>query len=137
MGKEILIALRKKIPVSEYLYRINGKSNGNGYGSSYAEEKIERPAFSGDVKEAVKSVYEKIRGSRGAVLLDSNMDIIRRVSAREVSKMIRMARQNVFAVVVDGSAVGSIIEACEERNVQHLAATQFSGASSSVNLISL
>ncbi len=129
-GKEILIALRKKITPQEF-YRNLGR-NGN------IREETEEEDFAGDIKEALRNAYEKIRDSKQALLLDSKMDVIRRVPNREVSRAIPSSRKKVFAVVVDGSAVGAIIKSCDESGVRHLAATNFSNVENAkVNLVSL
>ncbi len=135
-GKEILIALRRKVKIDEYLRR-----NGNSYynGNNSGAEKSEEAEFKGDIKEAVKKVYSEIKGTRGAALVDANFDIIRKVGARETARAIFNSRRKVYAVIVEGSATGPIVKACEDGNVKHLAATNFSSnaADTKVNLISL
>ena len=140
-GKEILIALRKKISVKEYLYFLKRSGDFNSEAPATTEAssqaKFEEIPIE-KVKEKVREVYEKIKGSKGALLLDNNFDIIRNVSSREASKMVKMSKKDVYAVVIDGTATGMIISACEERGVKHLGATQFANVSDAkVNLISL
>ena len=139
-GKEILIALRRKIRAGEYLKR-SGNSVYNGNGNSTETKEIEskevETEFKGDLKEAVKNKFASIKGTKSAVLVDGNFDIIRRVSAREVARSVGHSRNKIFAVVIDGSATKSIIESCEEQGVKHLAATNFSDSSDKLNLISL
>ena len=131
-GKEILMALRKKISVGEYL-RFNG--NGNNNNGNNGNSSVD---FKGDIKQAVKGAYEGIRGTKAALILDSNMDIIRKVGARETGRAIQSSRKQVFAVIVDGIATGTIIKTCDEFGVKHLAATNFSTVENArVNLISL
>ncbi len=133
-GKEILMALRKKISVKEYL-RFNGSSNNNGNGGNNGSSSED---FKGDVKQAVKGAYEGIRGTKAALILDSNMDIIRKVGAREAGRAVQNSRKQVFAVIVDGIATGPIIKTCDEFGVKHLGATNFSTVENArVNLISL
>ena len=131
-GKEILMALRKKISVGEYLrFNGNGNNNNGNNGNSSAD-------FKGDIKQAVKGADEGIRGTKAALILDSNMDIIRKVGARETGRAIQSSRKQVFAVIVDGIATGTIIKTCDEFGVKHLAATNFSTVENArVNLISL
>ena len=129
-GKEILIALRKRIPTAEFLQRIQYERN--GYDEEEKGEASEgstaTTTYSGDVKEALKSAYEKIRGTRTAVLVDANFDVIKKVSSREVTRNIMGTRKQIFAVIVDGSAVSPTIRACDERGVQYLAALTFGSA---------
>src|SRR3989338_9072593 len=85
-GKEILIALRKKIPVSEYLRGLGRES--------YSVEQEKK--FEGDVKAASREAYGKIKGTRSALLVDGNFDVIRIVAQREVTKYIRGSRGRVY-----------------------------------------
>lgn len=141
-GKEILIALRRKIKVEEYT-----RHNGNGHHHS-RREREDKPSgeaveikYEGDAKERLRDVYsEKLDGQKGALLLDENLDVIKKVGAREVVKNLRNSRTGVAAVVMEGSVTSSLVRACEERGVSYLAATNFgSGAENAkkVELVSL
>jgi DNA primase len=141
-GKEILMALRKKVSVSDFLrknrYEIESAESGVKESPESNEEKSEAPEFKGNVKEAVKEKYAQIKGTKNALLLDGEMNIIQKVSSKEVSRSIRDSRKKVFAVVIDGAALGAIIKTCDENGVSHLAATNFSSFDNAkVNLISL
>lgn len=71
-------------------------------------------------------------------MLDSNLEVVRKVSTRDISRGIRYSRKRVFAVVLDGTALGSIIRVCDENGVLYLGATNFgSFENAKVNLISL
>ena len=138
-GKEILMALRKRVSVEEFFRK-------NRVELARAEVEVEdeqiaeqgKITFNGDIKEEARKKYSGIKGTRMALLLDGNMDIIKKVSSREVSRNIRFSKQKVFAVVIDGSALGAIIGACDESGVSYLAATNFSSFDNAkVNLISL
>jgi len=140
-GKEILMALRKKIPVGEFLSRERRFGNG-GYESEktekMTEEAKEEVEFKGNAKDAIRSAYEKVKGTKNALILDSNMDVIKRVTSREIVKSITTSRKKVFAVIIDGAATGAIIEVCDETGVVYLAATNFARIEGAkVSLISL
>ena len=125
-GKEILIALRKKITAGEFL-RMNGHS-------IVEEEKV----FEGDVKEAAKTAYKGIAGTKQALLMNSGFEVIRKISIREVARALDNSRSKVFAVVMDGTVTQTILRVCEEKGVRHLAGTNFGSIKDSkVNLISL
>jgi DNA primase len=135
MGKEILVALRKKVSTSEFLKRMkfNGEQN-------EGKAELKESNFSeSDVKETMKKAYEKIKGTKSAVLIDSNSDIIQKISIREMIRSIKESRKKIFAVIVDGTATPAVIESCEEAGVLHLGATNFSGVKegTKVNLVSL
>jgi len=138
-GKEILMSLRKRVSPNEFFrkYRTEISSAEEEVEEEQATE-IGKPVFDGDIKKEVKKRYEEIKGSKNALLLNSAMEIIRKVSSKEVSRNVRGAKQKVFAVIIDGPALKSIIEACDEVGVSYLAATNFSSfEGAKVNLISL
>tara|TARA_Y100000310_G_scaffold326837_1_gene392292 strand:- start:15607 stop:16752 length:1146 start_codon:yes stop_codon:yes gene_type:complete len=130
-GKEILMALRKKIPTSDFL-----KFNGNG--NNRFVEKKEEVEFEGDVKAESRKAYLKIKGEKCALLVDGKFDVIRKIGVREIARSLRNSGRKVFAVIVDGNATTTVIRSCDENDVKHLAATNFSSVSGAkVNLISL
>jgi len=140
-GKEILIALRKKMTVSEFMrrnrYELANVSEEPARQESIAKSEPEL-VFQGDAKAVVRKKYEEIKGTKQALLLDGNMDVIRKVSSRDVSRGIRYTKQKVLAVVIDGTAISAIINACDENGVQYLGATNFGSIDNAqVNLISL
>lgn len=155
-GKEILMSLRKKVGVKDFL-RMLKYSGTNGNGAGYVRESdraadreeravekpVEKPVekeveFVGDAKAKVRETYEKIRGSKNAILVDIKFDIIRKVSPRDVPRALDYSRQKVFAVIIDGPATSGIIRSCDDFGVKHLGATQFSAVENTkVNLISL
>jgi len=124
-GKEILMALRKKISPDEFFRKEKSK-----YGF--------QESFTGNIKESAREQYKKIEGTKKALLLDSNMDSIKQVSSREIPRSIQDSPTQVFAIIIDGPATSGIIKVCDENKVQHLAAKNFSTVEDSkVNLISL
>ena len=131
-GKEILVSLRKKVKTEEYL-----KRNGNSFYNGNNVEEKEEIKFEGDIKAEARRGYENIRGTKSAILVDGNFDIIRKVSSREVAKAIGYSRKQILAVIIDGAATKSIISACEERGIKYLGATNFSDVSDKLELISL
>lgn len=136
-GKEILMALRKKIPSNDFLRRARGLKE-NTEERAPKEEKKEEEEFKGDVKKEAKEKYKEIKGSKSALLIDGKFDVMRKVNSKEVSRAVLNSRKKVFSVIIDGNATGSIIRACDNKGVKYLAATNFSAVSDAkVNLISL
>ncbi|MBU0977827.1 MAG: DNA primase [Nanoarchaeota archaeon] len=142
-GKEILIALRRKIPAADYL-----KNNGNGFSRDGRRDNREdsrevasaEVSYSGDVKQKLRSVYsEKLNGNKGALLLDGNLDVIRKVGNKEVVKSVKGSRTPVAALILDGTATSSLVRLCDEHGIRYFAATNFGGSvdGAKVELISL
>jgi DNA primase len=135
-GKEILMALRKKIPSRDFLRRARGLKESTEERAPKEEKKEEE--FKGDVKKEAKEKYKEIKGSKRALLIDGKFEVMRKVNAKEVSRAVLSSRNKVFSVIIDGNATGSIIRACDNKGVKYLAATNFSAVSDAkVNLISL
>lgn len=149
-GKEILICLRKRIPVSEF-FRYN--SDENRYRGEYKrypqeEEKVTVEPLEGNNKETamlseeqktkISSLYEEISGKKSALLLDSNLEIIKKISSKNISSALDKTRSRVYAVIIDGTAIPAIIKAAEKAGCRHIAAKNFSfSEDTSLNLISL
>ena len=136
-GKEILMALRKKISVEEFLkYRkFNGNEGNAWHENNPPVKKDEKDSV--EVKSKIRELYKEIEGSKNALLLDSKLDIIRKVGSRDISKSLESGRIRVFAIVLDGIATNSLIKILEESGVVYLAATNFGNVKeTSLNLIS-
>jgi DNA primase len=89
-GKEILMALRKKIPTGVYLRREN--FNGGAYGSDSQDEEAE--PMDEAKRDKLRDVYEdQGRGTKSALLLDSDFSVIRKVGAREVPRSLKMSKK--------------------------------------------
>lgn len=139
-GKEILLALRRKISASEYLSleRRYGRFGGSPDSSASPSSPVAPVQGSVDGKQAVRDAFAKIRDTKSAVLLDGTGSVIRQVSNREVTRSIIGSKQPVFAVVIDGQAASATLRACDERGVQFCGATTFASADGvRVQLLSL
>lgn len=122
-GKEILQALRRKVPVEEYTRKQGGE---------------DIVLDSKEAKSKIKDIYAELKGTGKAFLISSEYEVIREVSAREVSVAIKRSREKPAIVVIDGSATGAVINSCDEKGVQFLAATNFGSAKDAkVELISV
>ncbi|MEI6731408.1 MAG: DNA primase DnaG [archaeon] len=142
-GKEILIALRKKMSVDEFFGR-RGRMMTDNTGKprepepAVVESVVEEKEFSGDAKKAARDAYEKIRGSKMALLVDSNFDIIQKVGSREISRALSNSRNKVYGIILDGNASAGLIDICGEAGIKYLAATHFSSVpDTKIHLISL
>lgn len=144
-GKEILQALRKKVPVKEFLDKLGRMNGGDFRERGHYEEsednkaqEEEREVKPEEVKRAIKERYEEIKGTKKALLIDSNLEIAREVSSRDVSSSLKKMRKKIVAVVIDGIAPSAVIKACDEKGVSFVGATNFSSIpESNVELISL
>jgi len=123
-GKEILLALRRKIPTKDFLYRNSNGSEGN-----------EVTPFSGDVPSALKEKYSEIKGTKKALLLSVDLSVAKTISSVAVAPALNRIRGKIVAVVIDGIATKQIIQTCEEKGVSYIVAKNFAAVETNVKLI--
>jgi len=126
-GKEILLALRRRIPAREFLRK--------NYANS--DESVEFTPFTGDVPSALKEKYSEIRGSKKAMLLNADLSVNRIVSNVELVPAMGRVRNSLTAVIIDGIATKQIIQSCEEKGVSFIAAKNFAAVETNIELIGL
>lgn len=131
-GKEILVALRRKIEVKEFLYELRRA------GIEVNKQSESKSEISGDAKEKLREIYGGVQGTKSALLLDENFDVIRKVSARDVNKGVEGTRKQIFAIILEGTATSSLIKLCDDANIKYLAAVNFGKTDDArVKLVSL
>jgi DNA primase len=138
-GKEILLALRRRMSVKEYLSleQRYGRFGGSP-DSAPSSPSVAPTQGTVDGKQAVRDAFEKIRDTKSAVLLDGEGSVIKQVSVREVGKSVAYSKKPVFAVVIDGQATSVTIRALDECGVQYCGATTFGNVENArVTLVSL
>lgn len=122
-GKEILLALRRKVPAKDFFYK-----------NSDVEEIA---PFTGDFSKALKEKYNEIKGTKKALLLNADFSVARSLSSVEVVPALNRMRTNVAAVIIDGIATKQIIQTCEEKGVSYIAAKNFAAVETNIELIGL
>lgn len=154
VGKEILQALRRKIPVKDFFrdergfrdYRGNYRQEDNRfryrereqYGAREEEKQEERNTeITEDEKEKLKKIMSKLEGTKSAHLLDNNLEVIKEVSSASVASSLIRSREKVFAIVMDGLVTSNVVHSAEEKGVKAIAARNFAYTETSIKLISL
>jgi len=152
-AKEILVGLRKKIKVDEFISQ-NKKRSRRGYKESeerrgykeseekrYEEPASEKTETSEKIEklkegelERLKEIMENITGTRGAVLLNENLEIIKKAP---ISQLYNLRMRNVYSIVIDGTATLSIVKSAEKLNCRHLIARNFIFTETDMDLVSL
>ena len=132
-GKEILMRLRKKVPSGEFFSR-SERMYKKEYYSVKEKEEIE---LSDEKKEELKKISEKTKGSRKAVLLDNQLNEIKKVSAKSLSGILKKSGEKPHALVIDGTVTEAIIKSAEQANVQLIVAKNFSTTDTKIKLLSL
>ncbi|MDD5012516.1 MAG: DNA primase DnaG [Candidatus Nanoarchaeia archaeon] len=126
-GKEILMALRKKIPAREFF-------------SKKEEQRSERKKefeLGTDEKDKLRKIENENKGSGKAVLLDNSLNEIKKVSVKTLASSLSRSRDKPTAIVIDGTATTPIIISAEEIGTKVIAAKNFATTDTSIKLMSL
>lgn len=129
--KEILKALRLKVPWDQAKSELK---NGNGSSTmvtSYERpDRFERPAQAivesrePEVPKhikAMKVMAEEVFGTRGAFILDEQLNILGRVPVKELDSTLQEI-EGVYAVVLDGEITQSIAKIADSNGIKYLVA---------------
>jgi DNA primase len=150
-GKEILMNLRKRIPLEEYFRRerylsmnsrndrnFSNYSNRSNYSNSgnRPETPAEKVELDDDKKQILKDIFMEIEGTGKAILLDSSLKEIKSVSARGLNLTLRKISAKPSVLVIDGAVTGSLIEVAEEIACQIIVAKNFSATSEKIQMLS-
>jgi len=135
-GKEILMNLRKKVDVNEFLSREN---HSNDRYSRGAENKKSAPMMDLDdeKKNKLRELTEKNKKSGKAILLDNYLKEIKKVSAKSLSSSLKRSHQKPAVLVIDGTVTNPIINSAEESGVQLIVANNFATTETKIKLLSL
>lgn len=129
--KEILTCLRKKIPAGEFSrgkrerFEIRKEEQGRG----------ETAENLSDNKEKLKKFLEEVENTKLAIILDSQLNLIKKVSIRALFSVLE--KERAYALVID-TLTPYVVRIAEEFGVKNIAAKNFSLVKETrINLISL
>jgi DNA primase len=142
-GKEIIMNLRKRVPAGEFFSRFS--RNDNDYRDNYKKRErivegptvIEKIELNDDDKKKLKKISSEIQGSDKAVLLDRELNDIKRVSVKSLSNALRKVNEKPIIIVMDGTVTRSVVEASEDSGIQIIVAKNFSTTDTQIELMSL
>ncbi len=133
-GKEVLIALRKKISVDEYF----GKSR-----RAPIRRREEEPLESVKVnigdseKKTLTELSDKNKGSGKAILLDSSLNELKSIPVKTLGGTLRRMRNKPSIMIFDGTVTSSTIRASEDSGMQVIVAKNFATTDTNIQLLSL
>jgi DNA primase len=155
-GKEILMNLRKRIPVKEFLSpgsreRTSERNNShssytqrNSYSqkseSSREEIKTEKQdnfELDSDKKKILKDIAKENEGKGRAVLLNSSLKEIKTISLKTLAPSLNRLREKPTVLIIDGIATTPIILSAEDAGCKVIVAKNFSTTDTKVKLLSL
>ena len=140
-GKEILMNLRKRVPVKEFLSDSFKKEKPIEKENYVKQEKEVKkyPAFeiTSEIKDKLKKIVKELTDSKKAIIFDRSLNQIKEVSAKTLATTINRMREKPVIVVVDGVATMPIIASCEDAGCEVIVAKNFASTNTSIKLLSL
>ncbi len=136
--KEILMNLRRKVPLNEFLRREGmqrGSGNFQSSNNNYSNNRRKTELSEND-KEKLKEISKENDGSGKAILLDDSFRKIREISSRGIGGSLKRAGENPYAIILDGTVTSSVIDAAEDAGCQVLVAKNFAATSNNLQLLS-
>jgi DNA primase len=129
-GKEILMILRRRVPLNEFLRREGMQKRES------TDNTPKKKELSEEQKEKLKKILKDNEDSGKAILLDESLKEIREISARGFGGSLRRVNEKPFGIVLDGTVTSSIIEAAEDAGYQFIVAKSFAATSNNIQLLS-
>ena len=123
-GKELLAALRKKMPVQVFLQGSSDPSKNREFGLNEEE------------KEKIREKFNANEGSGKAILLDENLNETGSVPVAGLEVSLKKSRDGIKILVMDGTVTKSIISAAEESGCGVIAAKNFATTETDIKLLS-
>ena len=133
-GKEILMSLRKKTPVREFLSGFQEKTD-----RFERREMIEKKEFelTIDDKKILKDIAKENEGSGKAVLLNESLKEMKTVSTKSLAGTLKRIREKPAVIIIDGVATSPIISSAEEEKCKVIVAKNFATTDTKIKLLSL
>ena len=144
-SKEILQALRKKVPLEDYTstqrtrgvrdYENMGSERKASSTSSDVETSKIVKKMTAKEKEEIKEKVEELVGTKGAIIFNKDLEEIRKVPVGRLGFL--ELNEDPYIIAIDGTATPKIIENCEKLGCDNLIATNFVSSDTNINLVSL
>ncbi|MBR9702143.1 DNA primase [Candidatus Pacearchaeota archaeon] len=139
-GKEVLMYLRKKVSVNEYFSRGRRTFRPRETPRPVEEKKevkTESIELDDEKKEKLKELSKENEGSGKAILLDNQLNEMKRISAKGLNSALRRAQEKPSIIIIDGTVTSAIMNAAEEVGCQVIVAKNFATTDTKIKLLSL
>lgn len=163
-GKEIITCLRKRISLQEFREKFSAERR-RGRHFMHREERYDREEskdsrdysfnrrkpekeeeteeqtiqevkpLTEQEKESFQSLFFDLIGTRGAYIVDSNLEILKKVPSSELISVLRNLKK-IYAIILDGTATMLLIRTAEKTMCRHIIAKNFATTSNRLNLVS-
>ena len=133
-GKEVLMCLRKTIPVKEYLRK--GYFPKEEKAESLEEAVSEKIELTAEKKEKLKEIFKENLGKEKALLLDSELNEIKTISVKGFGLSLEKIKEKPKIIIIDGVVTKNILSDAEEAGCQIIVANNFAATSDKIKLLS-
>lgn len=127
-GKEILMCLRRKVPIEEYRH--------SSFSSKGDSRKYEKRSMDDSMKKKLKEIANENKGSGKAVFLNDSLEEIKSVSEKILVGTLRRIQEKPYAIIIDGTANQGTIGIIEESGAKVLVAKNFTTTDTQIELLS-
>lgn len=143
-SKEILQALRKKVPADEYQEdkKSATKSSSKTKATSRKDESTEKKSAARSIKKLTAKEKEKVieevkdmTGTKAAILFNEDLEIIKKVPISRLNYF--RPDEQVHVIAINDTAFPNIIRVAERLKAGNLIAKNFTTTDTDINLISL
>ncbi|MBT4166148.1 DNA primase [archaeon] len=134
-GKEILQALRKKVPAKEY--SSSSRSRGvRRYSNEIREKKVksEIKKMTAKEKEKIQDELDELVGTKGGVVFNSDLEKVKKFPLGRFQSL--KLDEAPYVIAIDGTATPRIVDTCENLGCSNLIASNFVNTNTSINLVS-
>ena len=139
-GKEVLMFLRKRISVEEYLRMGYIPRNREESAPKNLEESLGEPGekvkLDEEKKSKLKELLKENHGTGKALLLDSELNEIKSISIKGFGATLKKINEKPKIIIVDGVVTKNILLDAEEAGCQIIAANNFAATSDKIKLLS-
>ena len=113
--KEIIKALRNKVPVEQILSKIE-KGEGKEKESKERVEKDEN----NDLIEILRKHKQEIEGKLLARFIDSDMNVIKEIPVRDLVKVLKTNNIKASGIIFDGVITQRVVDIAAKKNISYL-----------------
>lgn len=147
--KEIHKALRLKIAWEQTKAELPPESEKNNFSANQKEEEEQASAetirqmsapseherISRRGQKQLKGMADELLGTRGAFVLDENLNILGRVPVKELADTLQNMSEGVFAIVMDGAVDPKLSRLAEAKNIKFIIAKNSTGKNGSTEVL--
>lgn len=113
----------------------SSKNNRDNSKSNSSSSRSTKKKLSDEEKEKFSEMLDDLIGTRGAYVLDENLDILGKVPVSELQSTIKSLRSGIYAVVLDGVIDKDFLSTSERADIKFLVARESKAKSNKLTIV--